>query len=384
MRVALVSEFFYPTLGGIQDHLFFFSREMMKRGHEVSIVTPRVLNAGEFHNWWPKDLPKKCYEPVGWSLPFFINGSLGRTAVGLGMKSKLRRLLRPKNFDIVHLHSPLNGTLPILAMAASSVPVVGTFHTSFSESKSMQYLKGLAQKQIDGLDCVLAVSAIALKSIRAFLDLEARIVTNGVDTTYFHPLDEGPDDRIKEFTDGKVNVFFIGRPEPRNGLDCLIRAFHRAHQRCPQTRLIIAGDGEYMYIYRDLVKSLWPGKAPVEFLGSVREERPQIYRSSHIQVFGVEVASFAITVLEGMATGLPVITTNWEGNEVLGRAGEHFLTTPFNDDRALEEKLVELINDEGKRRAFGQRARQQALKFDWKRITDQVLSVYDEVLAANA
>jgi phosphatidylinositol alpha-mannosyltransferase len=378
-RIALVSEFFYPTLGGIQDHLFFFSRELIRLGHRPTIITPHVFGAGEFHHWWPKDLPSTIYHPVGHSLPLFINGSLGRTAVGLGLGRQLRDLLTPDHFDLVHLHSPLAGTLPILALANASVPVVGTFHTSFSTSALLTIARPIAQKQLDALSAVIAVSPISLASIRRYFPIDATIIPNGIDTARFRPWWEGEDDRLMRWRDGRVNVFFIGRPDPRNGLDALIRAFARVHAAAPEARLLIAGDGASMRYYRSTVAKMLPAGS-VEFLGAVRDDRPALYRTADIQVFGVERAAFSVTILEGMASGLPVITTNWRGHEYMGRAGEHFVTTPFDDDAALERELLVYIKDARKRRDLGERARAHALNYDWTVITERILAIYGDVI----
>ena len=381
LRVALVSEFAYPTLGGIQDHLYYFSRELIRRGHQPTIITPHVIGAGEFHHWWPTDLPKAMQHEVGYSLPVFINGSLGRTTAGVGIAGHLRALLTPQNFDIVHLHSPLAGILPILAMANASVPVVGTFHTSFATSTLIELMKPLARKQIDALAATIAVSPVSAASIGQYFDLDPTLVPNGIDTTQFRPWWKGVDDRLPEFRDGRVNIFFIGRPDPRNGLDSLIRAFARVHKAAPETRLLIAGDGGLMHRYRTMVAQLLP-EGSVEFLGAVRDERPVLYRTADIHVFGVERAAFSVTLLEGMASGLPVITTNWTGHEYMGTAGTHFVTVPFDDDEVLAKELMIYVKDPRKRRDLGERARAHALKYDWSVIAGRILDVYTRTLTA--
>jgi phosphatidyl-myo-inositol alpha-mannosyltransferase len=383
LRIALVSEFFYPTLGGIQDHLRFFARELIRRGHRPTIITPHVFGSGEFHDWWPKDLPPSTYRPVGYSLPLFINGSLGRTAAGGGMRRQLRALLTPEHFDLVHLHSPLAGTLPILALANSRVPVVGTFHTSFSSSALLQAVRPLAQKQLDALAATTAVSPISLESINQYFSVEATLIPNGVDTALFRPWWEGCDDRLRQFRDGRVNIFFIGRPDPRNGLDALIRAFARVHAAAPETRLVIAGDGESMGDYRSMASKMLRPESVV-FVGAVRDERPQLYRTADIQVFGVERAACSVTMLEGMSSGLPLLTSPWRGHEHMGNAGEHFVTTPFDDDAALEKMLLVYVKDCNARRELGVRARAHALEYDWTVIAARMLEVYDRVITAIA
>lgn len=386
MRIGLVSEFFYPTLGGVQEHLYNVAKAYRERGHEVGIVTPNIFKAPPFKEWWPKDLPESCHRPVGYSLPYFVNGSRGRTTVGVFMGTQLRRLLSPKNFDLIHLHAPLNGTLPIMANHFSRVPVVGTFHTSFPSSKSLKMFAPLAQRQIDKLSAVLAVSPSSLKSIRNFVDIdEAEVIPNGIDIGIFKPRWEISDAQVEReraslpWTQEKgTKILFIGRPDPRNGLDTLLKAFARVIVKRPDARLIVAGGGEEMARYQAIAKFLPAGS--VYFLGAIRDERPEVYRHCDVHVFGVEKAAFSITLLEGMASGLSIVTTRFEGVEAAGRDGEHFLTSEFGDEVELEQRLLTLIDDAALRRKLGEGARLHAMKYDWLKIADQLLAIYSRVL----
>ena len=378
MRIALVSEFFYPTLGGVQEHLYHVAREYIRAGHDCSIVTPKILKAGSVESWWPKDLPVSSYKPVGTSLPYFINGSRGRTSVGFCLGSKLKELLSHDNFDIVHLHAPLNGTLPIIANHVTTLPVVGTFHTSFPDNQSLRMLRALAQRQVDKVARIVAVSPIAHDSIARILELETEVIPNGVDTKSFKPLAESQDDRLKQFLDGKVNILFIGRPDRRNGLDTLIRALSTVLKMENNVRLLVAGGGGEMDRYKKMCSYLPEGS--VVFLGPVREERPALYRTAHIHAFPVEKATFSITVLEGMSSGLPVITTPFDGHRALGVPGQHFLATPFGEDAPLAEALLNLIRDKELRTRLSQAARARSLEFDWSVIAGRYLKVYESVL----
>ena len=382
MRIALVSEFFYPTLGGVQEHLYHVAREYLKRGHEVKIVTPKIFQSGDVSAWWPQGLPRECYCPVGLSLPFYANGSKARVTVGLTMRPKLKELLSKKHFDVVHLHAPLFGTLPIMANHFASVPVVGTFHTSFPGSKNLEIFRSFAQRHIDKLSGTIAVSPIALQSMRNFLDLDAEIIPNGIDTSVFAPRSEVGGPWYGNLGDGRINILFIGRPDLRNGLDTLIRAFRRVIYKEPKARLIVAGGGRDMARYKEATDGLPPGS--VIFTGQVRDERPELYRSCHIHVFPVEKATFSITLLEGMSSGLAVVTTPFDGVEALGEAGTHFLTAGFGNDVEVENQLMVLLGDQAKREEMGKAARKHSLQYDWSIIADRVIKVYERALASSA
>lgn len=380
MRIALVSEFFYPTLGGVQEHLYNVAKQYIRKGHDTKIVTPAVFTDTPFVEWWPKDLPQSSYAPVGHSLPFFINGSRGRLCVGLGLGKQLKKLLSPENFDIVHLHAPLNGTLPIMAAHFASTYLVGTFHTSFPGSKSLNLFKAPAQKQLDKFDHILGVSPISLDSISQYLKLKhTNVIPNGIDTEVFKPLSETNEKKVPPLDDGRFNILFVGRPDPRNGLDTLILAFGRVLKAHPQARLVVVGGGEGIERYQAMASYL--PKDSVLFMGALRDERAAVYRSADIHVFGVEKASFSVTLLEGMASGLPIVTTSFDGHLTHGVPGKHFQTTPYGDAEALANELILLMDNPEKRAQLSRDARLHAMDFDWSTVADRILDVYRDVMA---
>lgn len=378
MKIALVSEFFYPTLGGVQEHVYNVAKQYIRKGHDTSIITARIFTSKPFEEWWPKDLPAKAYVPVGYSLPVFVNDSRARLTVGFCLGRQLKKLLTKENYDIVHLHAPLNGTLPILADHFCSTHLIGTFHTSFPGSKVLSIFRRGAQGQLNKLDRIIGVSPIAIESMNQYVNVEAQIIPNGIDTEFFRPKSEVPEGILPEFDNDRPKILFMGRPDTRNGLDTLITAFKQLVKKVPEALLIVAGGGAGMKRYEDMCRYLPKGN--VRFLGQVRDERADVYRSADIHVFGVEKATFSITVLEGMASGLPVVTTPFKGYEALGVAGEHFTTVPFGDPDALCVELERLVKDRAGREALGKRARAHSLNFDWSIVADRVLDVYKSVL----
>src|SRR5688500_9535268 len=124
MRIALVTEYYYPHLGGVCEHVHFFAREARRLGHHVDIITSNI----------PGGVPTPNVIRLGRSVPWYINGSHSRFSVGRTLRKEMRETLRRGEYDIVHVHSPLTPVLPLLAIAEAEVPVVGTFHTYFDYS----------------------------------------------------------------------------------------------------------------------------------------------------------------------------------------------------------------------------------------------------------
>src|SRR3954470_24576314 len=117
LRIALVTEYYYPHLGGICEHVHFFAREARRRGHHVDIITSNIKGAE----------PQENVIRLGYSQPVYMNQSQARITLGLGIRKQVRKVLRDGRYDVVHVHSPLTPVLPLLAIEEADCPVVGTF-----------------------------------------------------------------------------------------------------------------------------------------------------------------------------------------------------------------------------------------------------------------
>src|SRR5882672_2348317 len=93
MRIALVTEYYYPHLGGICEHVHFFAREARRRGHHVDIITSSIKGAE----------PQPNVIRLGYSQPVYMNQSQARITIGRGIRKQVRRTLREGRYDIVHV-----------------------------------------------------------------------------------------------------------------------------------------------------------------------------------------------------------------------------------------------------------------------------------------
>src|SRR6059058_155685 len=148
LRIALVTEYYYPHLGGICEHVHFFAREARRRGHHVDIITSNLAGAEQQPN----------VIRLGRSLPVYANGSQARVTVGLGLRKEMRKVLHRGQYDIVHVHSPLTPILPLLAIEEANCPVVGTFHTYFDKSKVYTVFNSFFTKRLEMLAAAICVS----------------------------------------------------------------------------------------------------------------------------------------------------------------------------------------------------------------------------------
>ena len=184
LKVGIVTEYYYPLLGGISENVHHTATELMARGHAVTIVSAAPRTNG-FHLPQPNGIPTRR---IGRSFTVYGNGAIAHFTVGTHLWRDMRDLLHAEQFDILQLHSPLFFTLPPLAALLGNCARVGTFHSYFEPTLVYAALKGVMQRQfVNRLDGVTVVSPSVLRALSRYFDLDARVIPNGVDTQMFNP-----------------------------------------------------------------------------------------------------------------------------------------------------------------------------------------------------
>jgi phosphatidylinositol alpha-mannosyltransferase len=374
LKVAIVTEYYYPLLGGIAENVHHTALELAARGHDVAVVTSHAKNG-----WLPEhDRSRKAVRVVriGRSLPLSSNGSIARVTVGLHLWRDMSRFFRAERFDIAHLHSPLVPTLPPMAIPASRCRSVGTFHTYFEGNPIYQRFHGILQKQVlNRLSAVTAVSQPCIDSLARYFSLrDPRIIPNGIDVGFFRP--DAP--RLAQFDRSKLTLLFLGRFELRNGFPLMLEAFKRVRQARSDVRLVVVGDGALRPSYERMVPDAL--RSDVHFEGLVLAERPSYYASCDIFCSPISKASFGITLLEAMAAGRPIVATDNVGYRSLLGTAEGVLV-PADGPDAFAAAILALLADPARRDEMGRAGREKSLAFSWDTIVDRTLDLYSEVLA---
>lgn len=367
MKIGIVTEYYYPSIGGVQEHVHHFAREARRLGHAVKILTSEM-----------PDLPPPSPEASGpdvlrlaRSRPFYLNGGFGRVSVGLGLSRAMRDALDRERFDVLHVHCPITPVLPWLALQHARGPVAGTLHTHYTPGLGSRLAGGLERRYLGRLDLVLAVSHAAA-SLAAGIRDDVQIVPNGVDAEGF-----GQGRRPARFDDGRFNVLWVGRLEPRNGLDRMLRAFARLRARVP-ARLLVLGDGPLRRRYERMVPRDLAGD--VVFAGAVIDGRADWYAAAHVYCAPTSVASFGVTLLEAMAAGRPVLASDIAGFREVLHDGEEGRLLPPDDAGAWADALEALARDPAGAAALGARGRATAARYAWPIVARRVLDLYQQVV----
>jgi phosphatidylinositol alpha-mannosyltransferase len=360
VRIAVVTEDYFPSWGAVAEQVHGFAREARRLGHVVKIITGDVRGAST-----DADRAEDVIR-VGVSRTMLRHGAVARvTAAGGGA---LREALDRERFDVLHVHAPLTPVLPLLAVHHATVPVVGAFHAHARPALLFRVARRAQQRYLDRLDAAVAVSRACLSAFEGRLRADFRIVPNGVDAERF-----GRGRRLARFDDGKLNVLWVGRLEPRNGLDRMLAAFVGL-RRTMDARLLVVGDGPLLPRYRASVPREL--ERDVVFAGKLLDERPDWYASADVYCAPTSIASFGITLLEAMAAGKPILASDIDGfREVMqhGREGE---LLPVDDAAAWTRALERLAREPLRAQAYAEHGRATAQRYDWSKVAAEVLGLY--------
>jgi phosphatidylinositol alpha-mannosyltransferase len=371
VKIGIVSQSYYPRFGGVTEHVHHTAVELRKRGHDVLIITSH-FGRGETTNG-------NGVARIGHNLLIPFNGAFVDLAVGLRLEQQLRSLLRTWEFDVLHTHAPLVPTLPLMAVKAASCAQVGTFHTTGGPSRLLDLMKGYLGPLIGKLDARIAVSNTARDYVEAYFPGHYHVIPNGVDIERFHPSVE-PFEAWRE--PDRVNLLFVGRLDPRKGVQLLLDAMPEVVERTAgRARLLVVGDS---YLRSRFESSVPPAlREHVRFLGHVPSaDLPRWYATGDIFVSPASGnESFGIVLLEAMACGRAVVASDIPGYRSVVVPDVNGLMFPPGDRAALARTLAALVDDPDHRRALATRGRARALEFAWPRVTDRIEAVYREVVA---
>jgi len=374
MKVGILCENYFPTLGGEQEHIYNLRKHLESPTDgsdpvDVRIIVPNV----RYTRWFGPPDDAHVLRPAR-SIRIHGLGSASEATLTPRAYGALKRLFAQERFDLLHIHAPVDIGLPTWALWTFDGPIVGTIHSYFSHDPLRAAIAPWYRYVIGRMTRVIAVSDAARDTIQRYADFDCTVIGNGVDGAALrqgHPL--------PRFNDGIRNVLCVGRLEPRNGIDIVIDAFARLASTRPDIRLIFAGDGPMRAEYETQVAAYGPDLARrVVFLGAVWEERADLYASAHCFALAARKASFSILLLEALAAGLRVAALPGQGTD---RAGQHWSLAEMAHSEsaadyaeALTRALVPATPE------YQAAAHSMALSYDWSVIVPRIRHVYEQAL----
>lgn len=375
MKIAEVIATFPPYHGGMGYICFHNSRELARRGHDVTVFT---LDYGRLtYERDPKD-----FKIVRLKTPLIYGDG--------GMVPQLLFML--KGFDIVHLHYPFFGGSEYVYLASllSGKKYFLTYHMDVYGNTLLKrmiigpYERLLLKRIIRGADRIVANTAEHLISskVGGFVDRDKVVVIpNGVDAEKFRPRPKQQVLLDKYGLKDKVVLLFVGNLQPFKGLHLLIKAI--AGLENEKIVLLVVGGGYGENEYRRQIREMGLEKRVI-FTGprSPDQDLPDYYNlGDFLALPSTHSENFPLVVLEAMASGIPAIVSLLPGPSQVVRNGETGLHVKIGDVEDLKNKIEYLAKEKETRQRMGEEARKQVMeKYNWEIIGGLLERTLDDIL----
>lgn len=301
----------------------------------------------------------------------------------------LLRIIRSFHPDIVHTHASKAGALGRVAAVAAGVPViVHTFHGHVFE--------GYFGRRMTSL--VMAVERFLARFTRAIVVLsdsqenditkkyrvaprsKVNVVPLGLDLARYAAAERfsGTLRQSLGFDRDVSVVATVGRLVAIKDHGTFLKAAARVLETRPEVRFVIVGDGETRANLEDLAAELGISHA-VHFTGWIRD-MCTVYPDVDILVQSSVNEGTPVSVIEAMASGCCVVATRAGGTGDVLSDEENGLLVPIGDVDRLASAVLRVVENSPMRRAFGERARNSAKRYDSQRLTSDIERLYLELL----
>lgn len=374
MRIAQVTSYFEPHIGGVETHVRELSRELVRRGHEVTVLTADTEGVGERGAFGGFDIVRVPARSTLFKTPSM---------------PALRDAVAGGRFDLLHSHTPP----PLAAWRASRagrrlrIPHVLTFHCDPEIIHPLGapivglFRHTFGRGTLRRTDELISTTASYASTSREIWNYTPTVIPNAVDPEFFSPRDPAP--RVLDRLPGTsgFRILCVGRLVEHKGIEQLIGAMAFLK---PPAELIIVGDGALRGALEARARAS-PSAGRIHFVGRVPlEDLPEYYRAC--DVFALPSVSrleaFGIVALEAMASGLPVVASDIPGvREVVSEGLEGYLADPL-DPRSFAGRIDTLLSEPLTRARLARNGRARVLReFTWTTVADRVVELYEKVLA---
>jgi phosphatidylinositol alpha-mannosyltransferase len=354
VRVLLVCPYSFSLPGGVQGQVLGLARALRARGHDIVVAGP-----------CDGPPPEPGVVPLGNSIPFASNGSIAPVAPDPAAFVRTWRLLRAEGPDVVHLHEPMIPGPTWTPLLTPGVASVGTFHAA-GRVPAYVYFRPIMRSIARRITVRTAVSDDARRLAERYLGGACKILANGVEVERFAKAEPWPT--------SERAIVFVGRHEPRKGLDVLLAAFAELDR---DAVLWVIGEGPQT----DELKAR--GVERVEWLGKVSDaERCRRLRGASVFCApSLHGESFGVVLLEAMAAGVPVVASDIDGYKNVARDAREALLVAAGDARALRDALRRILDEPPTARELVDAGHARASEFSMDRLAERYVALYEEARA---
>ena len=378
MRIGMMTDAYKPYVSGVTSYIDLNKRALEKLGHEVYVFTFGDLEHQD-------DEPHVIRSP---GVPLSDTGFY----LSLMHSAEAKRII--STMDVIHVHHPfMSGRLALIYGRKYKIPIIFTNHTRYDlyaqtrlplmpAEVSMSMLQSYMPTFCDNVDLVISPSRGMEKILRQYgVTSHIEVVPNGADLQPFlsaKPLPRGN----FGFTDDDILLVYMGRIAPEKNLEFLLRAFAGISRAIPNSKLLMVGGGqkEHEEGIKDFAEEIGVDES-VEFTGTIPyAELPAYLAMCDIFVTASVTEVHPFSVIEGMATGLPIVGIDSPGVGDSIVDGETGLLSS-NDLASYTAKLTTLCLNRDLQKKMGAAAQAASHQFSIENTTKIMLGHYTRLVS---
>ena len=373
MRIALMTDSYYPTRDGVVTSVTMTRRSLEELGHDVWIVAPDPGDDKRIEDSkviWIRSVKLRSYR--GYFVPV--------------MPSLDRERMNALNLDVLHVHGVATMAIRGLCLARFlKIPVVMTFHTMVNEVAYKYSPIKLPKNVLDRLikiylgnilkrmDAVIVPSdSIGRELVNDFENMRLlTTIPTGIDTEIFRPeLDGSAFGEKFNLDDNIKRILHVGRISFEKEINIAIRAMKDV-----DAELVIVGNGPQKKELEDLVSEIGVEKK-VKFLGFVSDgDLPYAYANADILISCSAFETQGLSVLEAMSSGLPCVCRNARAFKDIIRDDENGYL--FEDASDCAQTIKKGLNADG---CIRQASRASALTYSAIASAEKTVNLYQKVI----
>lgn len=368
VRIAQITKYFHPHVGGVESNVLGISKALVKRGHEVLVFTSNI--------------PVTKKEDIISGIEVY-RGTSYITLFNDPLFPEILISMLSEDYDLIHLHlpDPFTSVLALVVSLLRNKKLVVTYHADILKDKwyhkpfKLLYLpfQDLVLRRANNIIVTSPNYARESSVLMKFKD-KIEVVPNFVDTTRFNPNVDGKGIREEYDLENKKIVLFVGRLVEYKGIIYLIDACALVNEKIGNVFLVIAGNGP---LKDTLIK--YAEEDDVIFLDINDAELPELYASCDVFVLPsvTRQEAFGVTLLEAMASGKPCITSNISGMPYVVR-GCGITVAPM-DVKGLKEAILKILNDDKLATNLGRKGRERVEEnFTIEKVIEQIEKIFQE------
>jgi phosphatidyl-myo-inositol alpha-mannosyltransferase len=372
MKVGIVVPFSWSYIGGVGEHAEGQAEAFAAQGVETRVIIgddpPRSVSRLFHPDAYRDGARPPTFMSVGTTVTVPANGSRAHIVLSPAAVLRIRRLLRRERFDVLHVHEPMTPATSVAALALARCPIVATWHAT-GELRWMKVGMPLWGFLMERIDHRIAVSELARSSAARYLSGDYEIIPNGI--TIPRRVDPG----------GRGNTLvYVGRNDPRKGLEILLRAWPEIRRHTNARLRLIGADPRSV---RLLMARRGLSEKGVDLLGVVVGEplTSELGSAKALVAPSLGGESFGMVLARAFSCATPVVASDIPGYaEVM--SPDVGVTVPPGNVAALAHALIGLLQDESRRRAMGAAARTRAVeRYAWPRLAPRLIEIYEALTA---